>query len=69
LSRADTGDGLWATVRDVRISGAKVKIELGDENDALIQVECGREQYEGLRLTTGEKTYVKPKRMRVFTSD
>jgi sulfate transport system ATP-binding protein len=69
LSRSDTGDGLWATVRDVRISGALVKIELVDESDGLIQVEFGREQYEGLRLAVGERTYVKPKRLRVFTSD
>ena len=69
MSRSDTGDGLWATVRDVRISGALVKIELVDESDALIQVEFGREQYEGLQLTAGDKAYVKPKRMRVFTSD
>ena len=69
MSQSDTGDGLWATVRDVRISGALVKIELVDESDALIQVEFGREQYEGLQLTAGDKAYVKPKRMRVFTSD
>jgi len=69
VSQSDTGDGLWATVRDVRISGALVKIELVDESDALIQVEFGREQYEGLRLVVGERAYVKPKRLRVFTSD
>src|SRR5688572_20849146 len=28
ITRADTGDGLWATLRDVRISGALVKLEL-----------------------------------------
>jgi len=69
VSQSDTGDGLWATVRDVRISGALVKIELVDESDALIQVEFGRQQYEGLRLAVGERAYVKPKRLRVFTSD
>jgi sulfate transport system ATP-binding protein len=69
LSRNDTGDGLWATVRDVRVSGALVKIELVDGEDAVIQVELGRRQYEALPLAPGEKAYVQPKRMRVFTAD
>ena len=69
LSGSDTGDGLWATVRDVRVSGALVKIELVDSGDSVIQVELGRQQYDGLPLAVGEKAYITPKRMRVFTSD
>jgi hypothetical protein len=46
-----------------------VKIELVDAGDSVIQVELGRQQYESLRLPVGAHAYVKPKRMRVFTSD
>src|SRR5688572_2580165 len=52
LSRNDTGDGLWAMVRDVRLSGALVKIELVDGGDSAIQLELGRQQYDALPLTT-----------------
>lgn len=69
LSRNGTADGLLATVRDVRISGALVKMELRDAREGLIQVDLGRDQYESLRLHIGEKVLVKPKRLRVFTSD
>jgi sulfate/thiosulfate transport system ATP-binding protein len=69
LSVTDTGDGLWTIVRDVRLAGALVKIELVDAGDSVIQVELGRQQYESLRLPVGAHAYVKPKRMRVFTSD
>ena len=69
LGRSDTGDGLWATVRDVRVSGALVKIELGTADGAPIQVELGREQYAAIGVSVGDQAYVKPKRMRVFTSD
>ncbi len=51
------------------VSGAVVKVEVTDRNDAPIQVELGREQYERLQLAPGEKVYVKPRRIRVFTSD
>lgn len=69
LSRSESGEGLWATVRDVRTAGALVRIELVDARDSPIQVELGRDQYEQLRLTVGEQAYVKAKRMRVFTSE
>ena len=69
LSRSESGDGLWATVRDVRFAGALVKIELADRSDSSIQVELGRDQYEQLRFTAGEQAYVTPKRVRVFTSE
>ena len=67
LSGSETGDGLWATVRDVRIAGALAKIELVDSSDGVIQVELGRQQYDPLRLVPGGKAFVKPKRMHMFT--
>ena len=60
---------MWATVTDVRIVGAFVKIEVAGGDGRQLQVEVGREQYDGLRVTLGERLYVKPKRVRVFTSD
>jgi sulfate/thiosulfate transport system ATP-binding protein len=69
ISESDSGDGVWATVRDVRVSGALVKIELVDDAESVIQVELGRQQYEALQVGVGGKAYIKPKRMRVFTSD
>jgi sulfate transport system ATP-binding protein len=69
LCRTGNGESLPATVRDVRIAGALVKVELVDSSDGVIQVEFGREPYERLHLVSGEKVFVRPKRMRVFTSD
>jgi sulfate transport system ATP-binding protein len=69
LSLTDTGDALRTTVRDVRVAGALVKVELADATDVAIQVELGRQQYDALRLTIGATVFVKPQRMRVFTAD
>jgi sulfate/thiosulfate transport system ATP-binding protein len=69
ITRDSSTEGWPATVRDLRVSGAVVKVELVDADEAVIQVELGREQFEELQLTTGENVYVTPKRVRVFTSD
>ena len=69
ISRSDDGGGLWATVRDVRPTGAVVKIELADSTGAAIQVDVAREQHERLRPVVGEQLYVKPRRLRVFMND
>jgi sulfate/thiosulfate transport system ATP-binding protein len=69
IGRSDEGGGLWATVRDVRRTGAIVKIELADRNDATIQVDLGREQHDSLGAAVGERLYVKPRRLRVFMND
>src|SRR5688572_14934487 len=46
ISRTEDGGGLWATVTDVRLTGAVVKIEADDEERRTIQVELGREEYD-----------------------
>ncbi|HET7695944.1 MAG TPA: TOBE-like domain-containing protein [Vicinamibacterales bacterium] len=69
LSATDTGDGVWTIVRDIRLAGALVKMELADGGDNMIQVELGRQQFDALQLGVGARAYVTPKRMRVFTSD
>ena len=66
VSREDEGGGLWATVTDVRLAGAVVKVEVIDEERRPIQVEMGREAYERVRSIVGERVYVKPRRVRVF---
>ena len=69
VSRADEGGGLWATVTDVRMAGAVVKMEVADDDRQAMQVELGREQYERLRAIIGERVYVKPRKVRVFMQE
>jgi sulfate transport system ATP-binding protein len=67
VTRTDAGDGLWAALRDVRISGALVKLEFEDDQGQAIQVELGRDQFAALQIRTGERAYVRLRRVRVFT--
>jgi sulfate transport system ATP-binding protein len=69
ISRVAEGGGLWATVGDVRMAGALVKIEVNDVDGKPIQVELGRELYEQVRAIIGERIYIKPRRVRVFFID
>jgi sulfate transport system ATP-binding protein len=66
LSRTEEGGGLWATVTDVRLAGAAVKLELDDDEGRSIQVELGRGEYGRIRAIVGERVHVKPRRVRVF---
>ena len=66
ITRTDEGGGLWATVTDVRMVGAVVKIEVNDDDRRPIQVELGREAYQKIRVIVGERAYVKPRKVRVF---
>jgi sulfate transport system ATP-binding protein len=66
ISRSGEGGGLWATVTDVRLSGALVKIEVDDDEQRAMQVELGREEYSRIRVIVGERVYVTPRRVRVF---
>jgi hypothetical protein len=50
----------------VRAAGALVKMEVSDDERRPIQIELGREQYEGIRAIVGERVYVKPRKVRVF---
>src|SRR5687768_16196737 len=69
ISRSDEGDGLWASVTDVRLAGAVVKIEVNGDDGRPIQVELGRDRYETVRAIIGERVYVKPRRVRVFMNE
>jgi sulfate transport system ATP-binding protein len=66
ISRTEVGGGLWATITDVRLAGAIVKIEADDNDGRTMQVELGREEYGRVRAIIGERVYVTPRRMRVF---
>jgi sulfate transport system ATP-binding protein len=68
IARADEGGGMWAIVVDVRFAGALVKVELTDPAGGLIQVELSRDQHDRLHIEAGKRVYVKPKRVRVFTT-
>jgi sulfate/thiosulfate transport system ATP-binding protein len=69
ISRTDTGDGLWATVTDVRLAGAIVRIEVDDDDRRAMQIELGREEYARTRAIIGERVYVTPRRVRVFMDE
>jgi sulfate transport system ATP-binding protein len=69
VSRSEAGGGLWATVSDVRAVGALVKMEVEDAERRVIQIELGRGQYEQVRVISGDRVYVKPRRVRVFVSE
>jgi sulfate transport system ATP-binding protein len=66
VARTDTGDGLWAVLETANLAGAIVKLELLDDDRALLQVEVAREHYDGLNPKIGERLYVRPKKIRVF---
>ena len=66
LSREEAGGGLWAKVSELNATGSVVKLELLDDEERLIQVEIGRDQYASLSPAIGERLYVRPRRVRVF---
>jgi sulfate transport system ATP-binding protein len=64
----EDGGGLWAIVTDVRAVGALVKMEVEGADRRIMQIELGREQYEQVRVITGDRVYVKPRKVRVFVN-
>ena len=68
VARADSGNGLWAILETANLAGAIVKLELVDDQRALLQVEVGRDQYDALNPKIGERLYVRPKKLRVFVT-
>ena len=46
-----------------------MKVELTDPGGGLIQVELSRDQHDRLQIEAGKRVYVKPKRVRVFTTN
>jgi sulfate transport system ATP-binding protein len=58
--------GFWATLRRARPAGALVRLELEDDDGALLQVELPRERHAALRPAPGERLYLQARRLRVF---
>ena len=63
--RRALGDG----DRRARWRGRWSRSRSATTNGRPIQVELGREQYEGIRAIIGERVYVKPRRVRVFMEE
>jgi sulfate transport system ATP-binding protein len=68
VSREETSGGLWAVLTLISPAGAVVRLELDGPDKALIRVEIGRDEFERLRLTVGERLYVRPRKVRVFVT-
>jgi sulfate transport system ATP-binding protein len=68
VTRANSGNGLWAILETANFAGAIVKLELLDDERTLLQVEVARDQYEVLNPKIGERLYVRPKKLRVFVT-
>jgi sulfate/thiosulfate transport system ATP-binding protein len=68
LTRENDGDSISATIAHVRAAGALVKLEVTDSGGNSLHVEMGRTEYETLAVPIGERVYLKPRRVRVFTT-
>jgi hypothetical protein len=63
LRGPDEGGGLWAALTTTNPAGAIVRLELKAEDGALLQVEVARDRFETLAPRTGERLYVRPRRL------
>jgi sulfate transport system ATP-binding protein len=66
ISRSRTNGSHAATLDDVRIVGAVVRLVLLDGEGAPIHVEMTRERFDALALRKGEALHVMPSKPRVF---
>jgi len=70
IARMDEGGGgLWAALTTTNPAGAIVRLELKAEDGALLQVEVARDRFEALAPRTGERLFVRPRRLRVFVTE
>jgi sulfate transport system ATP-binding protein len=67
ITRSDDGNGLWATLTTVNVVGAIVRLELVGDDKQFLQVEVARDRFDGLAPKVGERLYVRPRKLRVFT--
>ena len=68
LSRTPSGDGVSvpATVDDIRISGAVVRLFLIDKDGTVIHVEMTRDRFDNFAPRKGETIYAVPSTLRMF---
>jgi sulfate transport system ATP-binding protein len=66
VSRSEGSGGFWARLRHCGGTGALARLDLEDEQGAVLQVEMPRDRFDALQLVLGERLYVRPRRVRVF---
>jgi sulfate transport system ATP-binding protein len=66
VGRTATNGSVPATVDDIRVVGAVVRIVLVDADNGPVHVEMTRERFETLGLRKGERVHVMPSNPRVF---
>ncbi|HVO11678.1 MAG TPA: sulfate ABC transporter ATP-binding protein [Vicinamibacteria bacterium] len=66
VAREAGADGFWATLRRATPAGAVVRLELEDDEGALLQVEMPRERHAALLPELGERLYLQARTLRVF---
>ncbi len=59
-------DGFWATVRHVSGAGAVVHLEAVNGDAASVHVELSRERYDALRPRSGDRVFLRPRRVQTF---
>jgi len=67
LARTEDGHGLWAQLLSVSVTGALVNLEFIDDQGQAIRAEIGREAHRALDPKVGERLYVRPQQLKVFT--
>jgi len=63
------GSGVEATVAHLNPAGPQVKIDLVVPTGESIQVEITQERYRALRLTVGQRVYLRPRKVKVFVGE
>ena len=66
IERATVADGIEATVLDVHAIGPLVRVELAHDSE-LIEVELTRERAIVLALAKGQRVWLKPRQVKVFS--
>ncbi|HEY9101041.1 sulfate ABC transporter ATP-binding protein [Chitinimonas sp.] len=69
LLREPAVQTLPAKVDHVRAIGSVVRLELSLENGDPVEAELSREAYAGQRYAAGERVYIRPRSVRVFSED
>ncbi|GAB3268589.1 sulfate/molybdate ABC transporter ATP-binding protein [Chitinimonas naiadis] len=69
LLREPSGQALPAKVDHVRAIGSVVRLELSLENGDPVEAELSRDAYSTQRYAAGERVYIRPRSVRVFSED
>jgi sulfate/thiosulfate transport system ATP-binding protein len=69
LARTDTGDGFWATVHHLAVSGALLRLEAVTDDRTDVHVDLTRTEQDQLCVKAGERVYLTPRRLQVFEEE